>query len=378
MITLRYLADQVIRRVAGYAPSSDLEVTKDDVYPYLVQAINEAIKLEIIQIKQQRHDHTPQEASLATFTDVDVIPWEEGLVVGCQRLAFDTDPKEWVEADGDVWVDNDGDSWVISGSTNARLTSSAPGEELYDVVLDQLSLPAGVTVQDIVDFINDADAASYIEFQFTDENIPYRFYRGGISSVVIAGSGVQFSYDLLEIQEAPAEIRSIVRGSALLLKSFSTKDSLTLLGIKRCGSIYGNQQSQKAAAILPVQPVSLELGKGVWRVFDPYDPESQWIPIGTAYVGVTTGADHTGLASFLSGKQTYSWFGQDRIIFNTPRYLMPDKVAIQLVVVSLDQVGEYDPLPIPADYENGVVEEVFKKVLQAGRVDYQVESTTKQ
>lgn len=377
MTTLRSLAEQVLLRLSGFAPSADLEVTYDDIYPTLIQTINGILKTEFIQLKMKLADDHPQEAALATFTDLEVIPYEEGLVIGCEYLRFDLNPSEWAEADGDIWVDPDGDSWVVSGAVNVRLTTSSTGEGLYHFVVDQISFPSGITAADVVAFLTEASTASYIEFVVLENDLPVRFARAAMSNIVEISGGIEFDYDTLDIQLAPSEIISLVRASARLLKSFVTKDGLSMTAISRCGPSYGNT-SQRAAVLLPVQPLSLPYGQGVWRVFDPYLPDEPWIPIGNAYYGMTNGVDHTGLATFLEGKNTYTWFGGDRIVFNIERALMPDRMAVQLVVVSADKVGEFDPLPVPADFESDVVDKTFETILKVKMPDYQVSSTTEQ
>lgn len=363
MTTLRLLAEQVVNRFAGYAPGTDLEVSYSDVYPHLIQQINALLKTEYVQVKMRLGDDHVQEAAMATFTDLDVIPYEQELVIGCE--AFD-----------DTWPDNP--------TSGASLSVTQTGEGLYEVEVSDITFPAGKTALLLSSFVNQAALTSYIEFDFGFPDyvfeLPTKFARSAMKDITTLDvtDGFKFTYDLLDVGLAPAEVRSAVRKSGLSLKGVpSLTGGITVSSFNRCGPTYASA-SLRSAVLLPVQPLSLPYGQGVWRVFDPNTPDDPWIPIPNAYYGMTNQVTHTGLANFLDGQNTYTWFGEDRIVFNVPSNLMPDKMAVQLAVVTADKVGDFDPLPVPADYEAEIVEQAFAVLVKIKMPDYQPSSTDEQ
>lgn len=117
---------------------------------------------------------------------------------------------------------------------------------------------------------------------------------------------------------------------------------------------YGTTRSK---SVLPAMPLKLPRGIGVYQIFDPANMDCPFIPLEMGQVGLLTTQP---LINNLLGQVGYEWYGTD-IIYTTDLTLpTPIEVTIRLVVLDMNQYSDYDILPVPADMEWDVIQEVVK------------------
>jgi hypothetical protein len=123
-------------------------------------------------------------------------------------------------------------------------------------------------------------------------------------------------------------------------------------------------------ADLPVMPISLPRNAGIQLVYDPNNPENSFIPIlnGQRQLLKTDAllSDMLGQISYSpSGKRVT--FSKDITLLNVP------VVTMELVVMDIGQYGETDMLPVPADFVDGLIMEIYKEYLpvtpESGKVE---------
>jgi len=119
---------------------------------------------------------------------------------------------------------------------------------------------------------------------------------------------------------------------------------------------------------LPVIPVKLPMGMGVWSIqrTDALFSDMSFIPVPA---GAWTLHKGMGLLSDLLGQVGYMWEGTD--VFFT-RSLAGDGVSevdVKMIVVDVMHLGDYDPLPIPVDMEAGIIQDVFNLLVPRGATD---------
>ncbi len=114
----------------------------------------------------------------------------------------------------------------------------------------------------------------------------------------------------------------------------------------------------KSKATLPIQPISLPRNMGIYQIYDPNLPDNAYIPI-QAGQGALLKTD--ALLSDLLGQVSYEPKGKS-IIFSKdlPAYDI-NVVTMELVVMDISLYGETDTLPIPADLEGAIVEQLFRQ-----------------
>ena len=114
----------------------------------------------------------------------------------------------------------------------------------------------------------------------------------------------------------------------------------------------------KSKATLPVQPISLPKNAGIYQIYDPRYPDSPFIPV---QAGQTALLKTDVLLSDFLGQISYEPKG--RTIFfnkNLPLYGV-NIVTMELVVMDISLYGETDTLPIPADMQGAVVQQLVQR-----------------
>lgn len=112
----------------------------------------------------------------------------------------------------------------------------------------------------------------------------------------------------------------------------------------------------KAKAELPVMPISLVRNMGVYRVTDSEDNDFIPVPLGQ---GNLLKADK--LLNDLMGNVWYEVRNFTVTFSKDITLLGIDTVNMYLAVLDISLYSETDPLPIPAGYENQIIEEVYSK-----------------
>jgi hypothetical protein len=112
----------------------------------------------------------------------------------------------------------------------------------------------------------------------------------------------------------------------------------------------------KAKAILPIVPISLPRNMGIYRVVNSEDIDFIPVPLGQ---GALLKADK--LLNDLLGSVYYE-VRKNEIIFSKDVTLLGvDTVNMYLVVMDISLYSNTDPLPIPANMEEEIIEKVFAK-----------------
>lgn len=116
--------------------------------------------------------------------------------------------------------------------------------------------------------------------------------------------------------------------------------------------------SNTCKTTLPAMPIRLPRNLGVYQIFSQSDYFSEFIPMEPGQAALIRSQ---GLVSNLGGAIGYEASGldviftQDLTIPNTNVY-----VTIKLVILDFTQYSDYDPLPLPPEYEWQIKQEVYK------------------
>lgn len=114
----------------------------------------------------------------------------------------------------------------------------------------------------------------------------------------------------------------------------------------------------KSQCILPIMPISLPRGMGVSEVSPYEDFRTLYIPI---LPGQSELLNTQALISDLLGQVGFEVY-KDKII--TTKDITINNITslyMRLVVMDISQYDYWDPLPIPSDLENDVVDELVKR-----------------
>lgn len=114
---------------------------------------------------------------------------------------------------------------------------------------------------------------------------------------------------------------------------------------------------QRSKCTLPVKPLKLPRNMGIWSIFSPDYPDNEFIPL---QMGQFNQLKSQGFLSDLLGKITYENFGLD-VIFNKDLTLVGTvtTVSMRLAILDFSQYGDWDVLPLPAEQEFGIKQQVL-------------------
>lgn len=121
-------------------------------------------------------------------------------------------------------------------------------------------------------------------------------------------------------------------------------------------------KTTKSRAELPFIPISLPRNVGVLHVSKTDDIDNPFVPVPTSMWGIIKVQDLLGEASELI---TYEVVGK-YVIFGTDIFSLGiQTVYMRLVGMDFTQVSIYDPIPLSADMELAVIQEVYKLLMSA-------------
>lgn len=116
----------------------------------------------------------------------------------------------------------------------------------------------------------------------------------------------------------------------------------------------------KSQCILPIKPLKLPRNMGIWSIFDPTNPDNEYIPLQMGQSGLMQSQP---LLNDLMGQCGYTNYGM-QVVFTkdltSPNPATPTTVSMRLVIMDVNQYGDYDPLPILPEMEFQVKQEVCK------------------
>jgi len=108
---------------------------------------------------------------------------------------------------------------------------------------------------------------------------------------------------------------------------------------------------------LPVTPISLPRNMGIMHLSRSNDINDGFIPTQNGQLALLKGER---LISDMSGQVSYTPFGNDCILSKDLTTETGVTVIAGLVVMDISKYGDFDPLPLPADMEATIIQEVFK------------------
>lgn len=117
------------------------------------------------------------------------------------------------------------------------------------------------------------------------------------------------------------------------------------------------QYGTVSKSTLPAFPLKLPRGIGLYQIFDPANPDCPFIPLEMGQKGLISTQP---LISGLLDQVGYEWYGMDVIYTRDLTQPDPIEVTMRLVVLDISQYSDYDILPIPAEMEFDVIQEVYK------------------
>lgn len=126
-----------------------------------------------------------------------------------------------------------------------------------------------------------------------------------------------------------------------------------------------------ATAILPAMPVRLPRSIGVFQIINP-ETGIEYIPL---EMGQRSLLQSQPLINDIMGQVGYEVYGKNIVFSKNIAQLGVPVVTIRLVVLDMSQYDDWDLLPIPADMESQVIEQVYKLFMTQPPADYLVDST---
>jgi hypothetical protein len=135
----------------------------------------------------------------------------------------------------------------------------------------------------------------------------------------------------------------------------------------------------KSKATLPIKPMMLPRGMGVFSIYPRYtingnyELDKEFIPL---QMGQGALIKSQPMINDLFGQVGYEVFGGTIMFTKDIKSLYPDIVlAMRLAIMDISQYGDYDTLPLPPEYEWQVISEVYKMYSTQPLPDKVVEGT---
>lgn len=134
----------------------------------------------------------------------------------------------------------------------------------------------------------------------------------------------------------------------------------------------------KSACTLPIKPLKLPRNMGIWSIFNPNNPDQEYIPLQMNQWGLLQSQP---MINNLLGYCGYENYGM-QILFTkdltSPDPLNPTTVSMRLVIMDIAQYGDFDPLPILPEMEFQVKINVLKLLGEEPISDKIVDPGTKE
>lgn len=119
------------------------------------------------------------------------------------------------------------------------------------------------------------------------------------------------------------------------------------------------EYKDRSAAKLPVYPIHMPMNMGIWYVAPSDNIDRFFVPLVSGQSGL---AKPIKLLNNFENRIAYEPNG-DQIVFSKNILKTDDPITtlmVRMLVLDISTLDEYDPLPIPADMEGHVIEEVLK------------------
>ena len=195
------------------------------------------------------------------------------------------------------------------------------------------------------------------------------------------GAGSSIDYETLKISIGQV-INSMIKTEyfSVNLKMGEAIPNGTVMALYE--NIEVQSSNGKSQCTLPIKPIKLPRNMGVWAIYPKYDLRSnyeydkEFIPLQIGQGGLLKSQP---LINDLLGQVGYENFG-DKIYFTKDiKQLYPDVVvSMRLAIMDVSQYSDYDNLPVPAEMEWSIIQEVFKMYSSQPIPDKLVDSSVKE
>lgn len=372
---LKRIVEEVRRRYySGHIPA-DASIKYGEVKVLVTQVLNRLFKKETLEMHYAFGERIPAHSSLMTYT-VDIEASGELIIENtCETFPGLNLSDLWATPTGEFWDtgQGDGDYWLLD-ITDSVITVTSVSSGVFTVAISGLAFDTGYDADDLVTWLSACASTSYLELVGVATGSPYKFGVAGISAITALADGVSFTYTIANsLNHAGDNLVDIQDSNNLVANLAGQGDTAISIANFRCCAPSSNTDYRKAQLTLPTQPINLPMGMGIWRVYDPKTQFSNYIPLSAGQFDLMNSIAHTNMNNVLAAETAYEWFDHKTLIFNQSVTTMPDQVNIQLVVTDVDQLGDYDLLPIPADYEEEVILEVLKILQPTQKEDVYVD-----
>lgn len=134
--------------------------------------------------------------------------------------------------------------------------------------------------------------------------------------------------------------------------------------------------TSKSGAMLPVRPISLPRNMGIFSVYRTGHPDEEFIPM---QMGQQSLAKSQPLLNDLFGQVSYENKGMELRFNKDLTQLYPNEtITCELAIMDISQYGDFDPLPVPPEYEFEIKKQVVALYAPEGTADMLVDSSTKE
>lgn len=115
----------------------------------------------------------------------------------------------------------------------------------------------------------------------------------------------------------------------------------------------------QSQALLPAIPISLPKNMGVWYVAaDDANIHDQFVPLDSGQWSLIKDFDPLVSNGKILGNYTYYIDGKN-VMFPTNIFSAVPKIMVRLVISDISLLGDFDLLPMPADYADQVIKNVL-------------------
>ena len=184
------------------------------------------------------------------------------------------------------------------------------------------------------------------------EQILFRYYGGYIDT----SGPVQLPDTYKAIEQKLNSLFKLRHFDVTLPSGETTPDNL-MIAVYENQTVISLNPSAKSKVLLPVTPISLPKNVGIYQVYNPEFPDFPFIPLMKGQRGLLR---TDALLNDVLGQITYE-VSNNALLFSKDITLMGcPAVTIELCVMDISLYSETDPLPIPADYEQTIIDELMQ------------------
>lgn len=374
MTYLKKIAEQIKRRYEGGHPSSDSELDPREIYLLICQVINRILKTEHLSTNIPFGEFIPPHSLIGNYTvTVEQINPDAEYGFVCTNFNTEGFINFWsLPNDVESWHVSEGDPWIYDNQEISMSVVAFVGDQ-FGITVSGFTLPEGETAASLETFLTGITEGKYLEITGPASTTPTVFLGKGISSITTTDTTFTFIYDFSSAATEVEDIRAKAATShANLLRDGSAIYSeQTLIHLRSCEGVQATEAT-RGKITLPATPIVLPKNLGVWKIYNPNNPFAAYIPLGSGQYELFAGTTHTNMDSVFGALTVYEQLDHKTIIFNKQASELPQTLALQLLIIDPNSLGETDLLPIPADKEEEVIVRVLEILRATGQPDERV------